>query len=141
MHPHSTQIRQQKEQVVQVWFPGGHGCVGGGSQEESGLSDGALLWMMEQVEALGLALDKSYVQHGVHPNSSAYFDNTPKWQFNIAGTAPRQFEGDVSNLHESVKNRWTDLNVNPPYKPAIPEVKMMLEKELGTFRKQETVSV
>ncbi len=69
-------------------------------QEESGLSDGALLWMMEQVEALGLALDKSYVQHGVHPNSSAYFDNTPKWQFNIAGTAPRQFEGDVSNLHE-----------------------------------------
>lgn len=141
IRPHSTHIRQQKEQVVQVWFPGGHGCVGGGSQEESGLSDGALLWMMEQVEALGLALDKSYIQHGVHPNCSARFDNTSKWPFNVAGTAPRQFEGDVSNLHESVKNRWTDLNINPPYKPAIPEIQMMLEQELGALRKKEIVSV
>ncbi|MFM6520827.1 MAG: DUF2235 domain-containing protein, partial [Microcystis panniformis] len=115
--------------------------VGGGSQEESGLSDGALLWMMEQVETLGLSLDKSYVQHGVHPNCSASFDNTSKWTFNVAGTAPRQFEGDVSNLHESVKNRWTDLNINPPYKPAIPEIQMMLEKELGALRKKEIVSV
>ena len=97
--------------------------------------------MMEQVEALGLVLDQSYIQHEVHPNSSARFDNTSKCPFNVAGTAPRQFEGDVSNLHESVKNRWTDLNLNPPYKPAIPEIQMILEKELGTFRKKEIVSV
>ena len=67
--------------------------------------------------------------------------HTSKWPFNVAGTAPRQFEGDVSNLHESVKNRWTDLNINPPYKPAIPEIQMMLEQELGALRKKEIVSV
>jgi len=98
--------------------------------------------MMEQVEALGLVLDQSYIQHEVHPNSSARFDNTSKCPFNVAGTAPRQFEGDVSNLHESVKNRWTDPNnVNPPYEPAIPGIQMMLEKELGALRKKKIVSV
>lgn len=142
MRPHPTQITKQKEQVVQMWFPGGHGCVGGGSQEECGLSDAALLWMMEQVEPLGLALDKSYVQYGIHPNCNACFDNKPKWPFNIAGTVIRKFEGDFINLHQSVKNRWTDLmNIDPPYQPAIPEIQTMLEKELGALRQKKLVTV
>ena len=33
--------------VKQIWFPGAHSDVGGGYRE-SGLSDGALLWMMEE---------------------------------------------------------------------------------------------
>lgn len=52
-----TRMESSKEnQVIQVWFPGGHGCVGGGCKQECGLSDAALLWMMEQVEQLGLVL-------------------------------------------------------------------------------------
>jgi hypothetical protein len=40
-------------------------------------------------------------------------ENIKSLLINIAGTAPRQFEGDVSNLHESVKNRWTALMLIP----------------------------
>lgn len=97
-----------KDQVSQVWFPGGHGCLGGGSEEECGLSDGALLWMMEQVEKLGLALDKTRVENGINPNYAISFDNTPKFPFNVAGKILREVTGSFDDLHESVKKRWQD---------------------------------
>lgn len=100
--------KSQKDQVTQVWFPGGHGCVGGGSEEECGLSDMALLWMMEQVEKLGLSLDKSCVEGGINPKYDAPFDNTPKFPFNIAGTILREVVDSCGDLHESVKQRWQD---------------------------------
>jgi uncharacterized protein (DUF2235 family) len=96
----------QDGQVTQVWFPGGHGCVGGGSKEERGLSDGALRWMMEQVEKLGLALDESHVEDGIQPKYDAPFDNTPKPPFNVGGPNLREVTGDFDHLHESVKKRW-----------------------------------
>ena len=40
----------------QVWFPGGHGSVGGGG-ERRGLSDGALLWIWEGASQAGLEFD------------------------------------------------------------------------------------
>ncbi|MCU0541223.1 MAG: DUF2235 domain-containing protein [Oscillatoriaceae cyanobacterium Prado104] len=95
-------------QVTQVWFPGGHGCVGGGSKEECGLSDGALLWMMEQVEKLGLVLDKTCVEDPIEPNYAAPFDNTPEFPFNLAGTILRHRISSCGDLHESVKQRWQD---------------------------------
>ena len=44
--------------IVQALFPGAHADVGGGypAGEESGLSDGAFLWMAEQLAAQGLRL-------------------------------------------------------------------------------------
>lgn len=35
---------------AQVWFPGGHGDVGGGGPD-TGLSDGALRWMLDELDA------------------------------------------------------------------------------------------
>jgi uncharacterized protein (DUF2235 family) len=43
--------------IVQVLFPGAHADVGGGyprTNAESGLSDGALKWMLEELQALGV---------------------------------------------------------------------------------------
>jgi hypothetical protein len=61
------------EDLEQALVLGAHGCVGGGSKEERGLSDGALLWMMEQVKKLGLALDATHVEDGINPNFKATF--------------------------------------------------------------------
>ncbi|MEA5535367.1 DUF2235 domain-containing protein [Crocosphaera sp. XPORK-15E] len=94
-------------QVTQVWFPGAHGCVGGGSEQERGLSDGALLWMMEQVEKLGLVLDETHVENGIKPKYKASFDNKPEFPFNIGGPNIRKVTG-FDDLHESVKKRWKD---------------------------------
>ncbi len=45
------------QDVEQVWFPGGHLDVGGGWYPK-GLSDGALLWMMDEAEAtVGIEFD------------------------------------------------------------------------------------
>jgi hypothetical protein len=45
------------QDVKQVWFPGGHLDVGGGWFAK-GLSDGALLWMMDEAEAaVGIEFD------------------------------------------------------------------------------------
>ena len=49
----------QEPRVVQVIFPGAHADVGGGyptSNDESGLSDCALRWMVARLRAVGVAL-------------------------------------------------------------------------------------
>jgi hypothetical protein len=49
------------QDVAQVWFPGDHSDVGGG-YADTGLSDGALDWMMrEATAAIGLAFDRGRI--------------------------------------------------------------------------------
>lgn len=51
--------------IAQSWFPGGHGAVGGGDQEQSGLSDCALEWMLSRLDKAnsGLEYDTSLIQN------------------------------------------------------------------------------
>lgn len=53
--------------MEQVWFAGVHENVGGGYQD-TGLSDLALLWLMEKAQACGLAIDPAYVAQTIKPN-------------------------------------------------------------------------
>ena len=39
----------ESQRVIQKWFPGSHGCVGGGTEENRGLSDAALQWMIDSI--------------------------------------------------------------------------------------------
>ena len=102
--------------VKEVWFPGEHGCVGGGTKETQGLSDAALEWMMEQVEPLGLALDRSNVENGISPDHMTKFDNRPESIFEFMRTEWREFPGSRSDLHESATKRLADPNLkyDPP---------------------------
>jgi hypothetical protein len=43
----------EDQHVQELWFPGTHGDVGGG-WAETGLSDGALMWMIKEAEAAGV---------------------------------------------------------------------------------------
>ncbi len=44
--------------ILQVWFPGTHGDIGGGFVEpQAGLSKIALKWMVEQAKAFGLGIN------------------------------------------------------------------------------------
>ncbi|WP_036482840.1 DUF2235 domain-containing protein [Myxosarcina sp. GI1] len=63
----------EEKSLKQVWFPGDHGCVGGGSDEIIELSDGcqlntldlskvALEWMAEEAKQLDLDLDLKLVK-------------------------------------------------------------------------------
>lgn len=115
--PHQT--------LRQVWFPGGHGCVGGGSQEERGLSDAALEWMIDQVKDLGLGLefDKSRIEYGLHADYKAPFDNEVKGIYALTGEHLRHLMGasedDQPQIHATVRQRWQHNfpNYNQQYRP------------------------
>lgn len=108
---------QPVDQVLhQVWFPGGHGAVGGGTQEQSGLSDGALQWMIDSIEQLrhqqrlGLELDPTTVEYGIHPDPTIPFSNEPKSLIGKltlkTGIKIREVSDNFDDLHESVQQRW-----------------------------------
>ncbi len=57
----------QCETVEQVWFAGVHSNVGGG-YADAGLSDQALLWMLEAAGRHGLVLDPHYLKQRIDAN-------------------------------------------------------------------------
>ncbi len=109
MTPHSP------NQVTQIWFPGVHGCVGGGTESTRGLSDQALDWMMDQVSAIGLELDKSCVEDKIQPNYQTLFHQDSKILDIPLPKVLRKVDGQFSDLHDSVKKRWQDASLN--YRP------------------------
>jgi hypothetical protein len=54
------------QQLEQVWFPGVHSDVGGGS-EDTALSDITLQWIVERAEDYGLAFDRTVLALNGHP--------------------------------------------------------------------------
>jgi uncharacterized protein (DUF2235 family) len=102
------------DQVKQVWFPGGHGCVGGGTEDTRGLSDATLVWMMKQVGDLGLALDVTKIEGGIAPKYDTPFDCKPDFLSALGGEISRTVQCDFSGLHDSVKKRWrADFKYRP----------------------------
>jgi|GEM_PF-4196824 len=70
--------------------------------------------MMKNVENLGLALDRRYVEAKLNPRFDIPFDNQPTGVFKLDGRVSRTIKGDASILHESVKQRWQG---DPAYRP------------------------
>jgi uncharacterized protein (DUF2235 family) len=126
------------DQVKQVWFPGGHGCVGGGTEDTRGLSDAALLWMMKQVENLGLALDTTKIEGGIAPKYDTPFDCKPDLLSALGGEISRTIQCDFSGLHDSVKKRWrADLKYRPKNLYKFNEDFKMWESEEAQSTKKE----
>ncbi|MBI1206460.1 MAG: hypothetical protein GC191_04130 [Azospirillum sp.] len=89
--PSADPARQGPKDLLEVWFPGDHGDVGGGHPEpESGLSKIALKWMLDEAAAAGLALDDAKVARMLgqtgdryarpDPQAPAHDPMTPWWR-------------------------------------------------------------
>lgn len=98
------------QRLVQKWFPGDHGSVGGGTWEKRGLSNHCLKWMIEQAADLGIELgvdpgllhDDAISDHSIffHPSMSlvySYYDRPMP-------------EGSVKwdDIDQSARDRWAD---------------------------------
>lgn len=105
----------ENQRVIQVWFPGEHGCVGGGTEEYRGLSDAALQWMIDSTRNLGLGLefDISAIPTGINPNYDIDFKNDPGF-FKLAGIKLREVGDAIEELHESTIER---LKKRQDYRP------------------------
>ena len=100
--------------VVQAWFPGVHSNIGGG-YVDSGLSDRALLWMIDNANAHGLCFDENYINLFLRPNWFGELRDSMKLHFRLMlWNRPRDRRiGSASptteHLHISAWERWRDV--------------------------------
>ena len=108
--------------VKERWFPGEHGCVGGGTESTKGLSNATLQWIMAEAAALGLEFDPEIQMdtgwNGTLIDHTTPFNNDPG-VYKKLGTINRGLESkqkvniqcsiEFDDLDDSVKKRWRDL--------------------------------
>jgi uncharacterized protein (DUF2235 family) len=97
------------DNVIQMVFPGAHADVGGGyptQNNESGLSDIALEWMVEQLKTVGVRFGQP-IYTPFAPNAKGVAHKP--WQhppFNVSGKAkPRNLKGSGIPEHPSIQAR------------------------------------
>lgn len=98
------------QKLVQTWFPGDHGCVGGGLWEKRGLSNHTLRWMVDTVRAHGvdLAVDWKRLHDDAMVDHSIFFDNGIAA---IYGTRQRRLRDGVvafGDLDDTARRRWAE---------------------------------
>lgn len=92
--------------VIQLVFPGAHADVGGGypkRNRESGLSDGALLWMVKQLESRGVIFAGGVDEIKLDATAPAH----KEWaHLAVTGLGVRDFPSSLGVLeHQSVIDR------------------------------------
>jgi len=122
-------IRKDNQKVEQVWFCGVHKDVGGGFTDE-GLSNIALLWMLNKAQEAGLKMDVEAMDtFPIETNPLGIlgklgFFKTLIYMFISADREIGLIKLDnkytdqldpTQSLHESVRRRWdADPNYRPP---------------------------
>jgi uncharacterized protein (DUF2235 family) len=93
------------DQVKQVWFPGSHGCIGGGTKVNSPLSNAAFLWMIDEIKdlKLGLEFDLDKVEDGVATDARIHRIREDQ----LLPPHPRNIPTEPSpTFHPSAQQRW-----------------------------------
>lgn len=110
--PHRTGPKD----MLQVWFPGSHGDVGGGYPEkESGLSKVALEWMLREAQHKGLIVDSKREARIMGREHAHYAPPDPKAplhdELRHFAWWPAQFVPKKKWLHRKVAGRdvWTEV--------------------------------
>ncbi|HEX6993248.1 MAG TPA: DUF2235 domain-containing protein [Gammaproteobacteria bacterium] len=114
--------------LKQVWFPGVHCDVGGGYRE-TGLSDGALRWMIEEATAQGLGFRDDMLEQ-IQPDPRGVLHDSYTDVFRLLPNKPRSVPRlDAPNgetppyLHSSVIERRKCPPISDaPYRPTVPSL-------------------
>ncbi|MBK5958017.1 hypothetical protein CCR97_07305 [Rhodoplanes elegans] len=104
--------------VKQVWFPGVHSDVGGG-YGRTGLSDGALAWMIAEASApeCGLAFDPAAVAQVV-PDPRGTLHDSCRGVFSVLKTLPRGVPRLGSTTDGAFHDSATRRTTSPPIQQA-----------------------
>lgn len=95
--------------AVQVWFPGVHTDIGGGYLE-TGLSDGAMSWMIDNAINCGLDFDDNKLS--LHPDATMtpmHNEMSPFWAARINGGEVHRDVLDGNKFHKSVFERLAGI--------------------------------
>ncbi len=106
-----------RDSVKQVWFSGAHSDVGGGYMQ-TGLSDGALKWMLAEAKEQGLKVEPQFesqiqpnFQDVLHDSCTGIFEHLPTQPRNIPVLSGDENRPDLSKY---AAQRWK----NPPISQA-----------------------
>jgi Uncharacterized alpha/beta hydrolase domain (DUF2235) len=109
-------------ELIQKWFAGNHGDIGGGYPDnESRLSDAALKWLVTAAKSAGLKCDDRVLNF--HPDSAGrQHDETQSWKFRFAAKTSRPVKALDAPLDDSVVERFLYSAVQQhgrflPYRP------------------------
>lgn len=110
----------QHKDTEELWFPGVHSDVGGG-YSETDLSNGALLWMMEESENAKLKF-RDGVKDSIKQNPQGVMHNSYKGAFAKLRSRPRNIDAVIADnqksFHPNVLKRQAASPIDyPPYHP------------------------
>ena len=109
----------EKETLEQVWFVGAHANVGGG-YADSRLSDIALIWMIEQAEAQGLAFEDAYFRAFVDDETGGRpVDTTASLVYRLKRKLDREIGRALRGreaIHGSVLSHFGEADGDPKYR-------------------------
>lgn len=108
--------KAKHQTIEQVWFAGVHSDIGGWYVER-GLSDIAMMWMMQNAERAGLKLRNGWDDH-LRPNPKGLLHESRKGFWRAWGPAPRQIPNGAL-IHQSVIDRSLDPDCE--YEPLLPK--------------------
>jgi hypothetical protein len=111
-------IAAADQDAKQVWFTGVHSDVGGGYRE-TGLSDVALKWMLQEAENCGLVFNQSMVKQ-IKSDPLAVLHNSCSGAFALLPTQPRSapLMSEGTDIHSSALQRQLNPPINQcPYRP------------------------
>ncbi|MGH7023433.1 MAG: phospholipase effector Tle1 domain-containing protein [Caulobacteraceae bacterium] len=115
-----------RDGVVQQVFPGCHSDVGGGFPNR-GLSDGALEWMLTQLEEVGLSCDRTKLNPALAPNPlDLAQDDGATFPFVLTPRSARAFP-DSATASNSLIGRWNNLT------EMLPSLRPSPYKATGTY--------
>lgn len=107
--------KNNNQKLVQKWFPGDHGSVGGGSWSKRGLSNHCLKWMITQARDLGvnIGVDWSLLHDQAISDHSIFFQPTMNM---IYRRRDRDIPKEVkwTDIDDSARHRWLE---NPAWRP------------------------
>lgn len=111
--PTPMESATEGQTLLQVWFPGDHGSIGGGQHHKEPLSRIALEWIVEKIAdfGLGLAVDTPF-PNLLPCDHNAYFSSN---RSPIYRRKPRH-PGHTAVFHDSALRRFLDL---PPYRESV----------------------
>ena len=116
--------------LVQKWFPGDHGCVGGGSWEKRGLSNHCLIWLLEQATDMGIDLkaDCNRLHDQAISDHSIFFPNEMKFFYSKYNRPLPEGLVKWEDIDETARMRWVE---HADYRPT--KLKQRFAAELNAL--------
>lgn len=101
--------------LEQLWFPGDHGCVGGGVRAVRELSDGPLLWMIGEAEKVGLEFDHSQKTAFTRLDPLIDFHDRTGLLYDLTGLSiDRTGPATIEEISTDAHKRWSALGDYEP---------------------------